>query len=443
MIGKKIGLALCFAAIIGQADAQELGIGLNGGLQGMRYPLQNGESKPLPGATLGMTFVFKLNDQWGLLTGIAGGLYRTQANLQDSLAFSYGQVDDAGSAFRYNLKFKGYKETQQFFAASIPLLLQYHTANAGIQWWFNGGGKIFFPFNTSVQVSAEQLSLSGYYPDFNLEVSNLPQHGFGTVNGWKSSATAQLKPAGALSAATGVSFGIAPGTRLYAGIYIDYGLTDLRAKSDSMPLVTYSPAGINKIQANGVLNMQNSGQAKLFSFGLQLRLSFGSKHKKSSATPTGKEEPQPSPTIATTVPAKQTPPPTTSTPPPTTPTPPPTAPVSSEDLYEALKSPVVFGIPGETSIPQIQQQRLDDVADLLKQYSDIRISIVGHICNSDNVTEYKKVGIARARAVADYLQSKGIDRRRMDISPAVSIHPFVSYDPAANYRNRKVVITVE
>jgi outer membrane protein OmpA-like peptidoglycan-associated protein len=451
MIGKRIGLAVCLAAIINHAGAQELGIELNGGLQGMRYPLQNGESKPLPGGSLGLNYTFQLSKGWGLLTGIAGGLYRTEASLNDGMVLSYDQVDDAGSAFQYNLKPTGYKETQQFFAATIPLLLQYHTADAGMQWYFNGGGKVLFPFNSTIQVSAQQLSLSGYYPDFNLEVSNLPQHGFGTVNGWKASATTQLKPAAALSAATGLSFGISSGTRLYAGVFVDYGLTGLKAKHDSMPVITYSPAGINKVQANSVLNTQNAGQAKLLSFGLEVRLSFGPTHAKATVPPKTKEELPPPPVVTPTPrpatqppqPKTQPPPPTTQPPPPTTQPPPPTTPDSSDDLYEVLRNPVVFGIPGETSISEIQQQHLDKIANLMKQYSDIRISIVGHICDGDNVTENKKVGEARAKAVADYLRSKGIDRRRMDISPDVVADPFVSYDPQANYRNRKVVITEE
>jgi outer membrane protein OmpA-like peptidoglycan-associated protein len=83
------------------------------------------------------------------------------------------------------------------------------------------------------------------------------------------------------------------------------------------------------------------------------------------------------------------------------------------------------------------------VANILKQYPDIRISITGHTCNSDKETENIQTGIARATAVALYLRSKGIDRSRIDISSDSESHEYLSYDPAANYRNRKAVITVE
>ncbi len=292
MVRKIVVIAVCLTAIITRSRAQELGIEVNGGLQGTQYQLQNGQNKQLPGGSLGLSYIFRLSSRWGLHTGITGGFYRTQAALPDGVVFTSDQVDDAGSAFQYQVKAGGYKETQRFLAASIPLLLQYHTTGS-TQWYIEGGGKVFVPFHTSIQVSAQQLSLSGYYPDFNLNVSNLPQHGFGTLHGWKSSTTSELKPAAALSAATGLGFRLSPGARLYTGLYVDYGLTDLNDKNGTMPLVTYSSTGINGVRANSVVNMQNAGQVVLLSFGLgkaeRFRISKGktchpSQNKRRTAT---------------------------------------------------------------------------------------------------------------------------------------------------------------
>jgi OOP family OmpA-OmpF porin len=412
MIKKIIGVAVCFTAIITQAGAQGLEIELNGGLQGTQYPLQYGQNHKMPGGSLGLNYTFRLSSRWGLLTGISVGLYRTQASLQDSIVFTSYQVDDAGSAFQYSIKTEGYKETQQFFAASIPLMLQYHTPGAGTRWYFDCGGKIFIPFNTSIQVSAERLSLSGYYPDFNVEVSNLPQHGFGTITGWKASSNAKLKSAAALSAASGISFSLSPGTRLYTGLYIDYGLTGLKEKNDSMLLVTYSSKGITGVRAGSVLNMPNTGQVTLLSFGLQLKLSFGSAKPKHADRAVTKEEKQ--------QPANDT---------------------IRDDQYWMIERPVVFGILGETSVPEIEKPHLTEVAKIMKQYPGIRVSIVGHICDDEMETENRKVGAARAKAVARYLQGKGIDRGRMDISSVSKSDPVMNY--SANYRNRRVDITVE
>jgi OOP family OmpA-OmpF porin len=484
MTRKIIAVAVCFTAIITQAGAQELGIELNGGLQGTQYTLQNGQTKPLPAASLGLSYIFWLSNRLGLHTGVMGGLYRTQASLQDGAVFTSYQVDDAGSAFQYNVKTEGYKETQRFFAASIPLLLQYHTTGADKQWYIEAGGKVVVPFNSSVQISAQQLSLSGYYPDFNLNVSNLPQHGFGALKGWNGNATSVFKPAAALSAATGLIFRISPGTRLYTGLYLDYGLTDLKEKNGTMTLLTYSSTGINGTHANGVLAMPNASQVTLLSFGLQVRLSFGSvKAKPAAQSKTAQSQTVQPQTVPPTTTQPATVQPKTVQPAPVQPVPVQPAPVQpapvqpktiqqttdqpkkvqstteqpttkKEPLQPAISSisdseivvmqrPVLFGIIGESSIPEFAKLQLDKVAKMMKQYPDIRISVVGHICNSGTETEDVKVGAARANAVARYLRGKGIDRGRMGISSVGESDPVRSNNPAANYRNRRVVITVE
>lgn len=411
MIRKISGIAICLTAIIAQAAAQGLNIGLNGGLQGTRYQLQNGQSQLLPGGSLDLGYRFRLGNSWDLLSGITGGIYRTQASLPDGVVFSSFQVDDAGSAFQYTMKTVGYKETQQFFAAGVPLLLQYHTTGTGVQWYFDGGGKVFVPFNSSIRVSAAQLTLSGYYPDFNIAISNLPQHGFGTINGWKASATTQLRPSATLSAATGLSFPLSSGARLYVGLYVDYGLTDLKSKTDSMPLVTYSPTGITGVHAGSILNGSGAGQVSVVSFGLQLRLSFGSSRAKAAGRSAEPRQPADS-TIG-------------------------------DGVYELIERPVVFGVVNVTALPEIQKGHLDEVADLMKQYPTIRISIVGHTCDGDNEKESKKIGTARARSVARYLRSQGIDPRRMDVSAVSVSDETAPSDPPANYRNRRAVITAE
>jgi outer membrane protein OmpA-like peptidoglycan-associated protein len=428
MIRQAIGIAVLCAAIITQARAQGLTIELDGGLQGTQYQLLNGQNKPLPAGSLGLLYTFRLGKNWGLITGITAGVYRTQATLPNGTVFSNDQVDDEGSAFQYSMKTEGYKETQQFVAAGVPLLIQYHTAGPGTQWYVNGGGKVVFPAAASIQISAQQLNLSGYYPDYNISVSNLPQHGFGTITNWKAGTTSELKPAAALSVATGLSFKLSGSARLYTGLYIEFGLTDLKSRNDSLPFVTYSPTGVSGIKASSVLNMQNAGQMKGVAFGLQLRLGFGGNRTRSAARPATETESSNPPSPEN--PATRANPPN------------PADSLISDDEANAIERPVIFGTIDETILPEIQKTHLDQVAEILLQYPGLRISLVGHICNSETETEKTKVGMARARAVARYLQSKGIDRSRMDVSAVNQSDPVTPFNPPANFQKRRVVITI-
>jgi OOP family OmpA-OmpF porin len=490
MIRKIAALTLCFIAIVSLAGAQELGIELDGGLQGMRYTLQNGQTKLLPGGSFGVNYTFPLSGGLGLLTGVTAGLYRTQATPQNSLAFSYPQVDDQGSAFLYNVRLTGYKETQRTLAVTIPVLLQYHTDGAGAQWYFDAGGKLFLPANTNSQASAQQLSVSGYYPNYDLVISDLPKHGFGTVDGWKSSTTTQLKPGAALSAGTGLAFGISPGIRLYAGVYVDYGLTALRTGKDSMPLITYGHSGIGNVKTNGEFNTSSAGQPKLLSFGLQVRLTWGARPARHTARRKAqdsvlagaqfsiqqKDVDQPAQGSAQSTqgaaqpaqgaaqsaqgavqPAQDSAQSTQGAAQPAQGVQPqargvvqskavPVAPVSagvplSDSELVTLQRPVVFGLVGNKDIPETQTLILDDVVSIMQKHPGLRVSVVGYICDDVKEAESSKVGEARARAVARYLERKGIDRRRIDISYDKESEPSTTYDPAANYLNRRVVVS--
>jgi len=414
-----IRLIICLSLITilkcSPAAAQGLYVQLDGGLQGMHYTLPNGQVQPQPGGSLGLGYGFRLGGSLELLTGFTGGIYRTKATLQNGVISSSYQVDDAGSAFQYRVKATGYKETQRFYALSVPLLLQYHTQDPLLQWYIDGGAKVFVPFGSSAEVSAGQLVLSGYYPDYNIEVSNLPQHGFGTINGWKSSASPQLKPSAALSAATGVNFSLAPQTRLYAGLFVDYGLTGVTKNGGStMPLIGYNPTGVSSVQAGSVLDQRSTGKASLFSFGLQVRLSFGLGGR--SGGPGKKEK----------TPAQQA-----------------VADTLSEDQREQIEEIVVFGLLGEAAVPEIQKKHLDEVAGLLKRFPALRISITGHVCDGDNEPEDKAVGVERAKVVASYLRDKGVDAGRMDVSPAAEKDVSEPFNPLANYRSRRVVIKIK
>src|SRR5579872_83128 len=292
MTGRLMGLIACFTAMLPAARAQRLNIELDGGVQGTHYRLPGGSTHILPGGSIGLLYAFPLQSQLDLLTGISAGVYRTEARLPDGTTFTNYQVDDQGSAFEYKMRTTGYRETQQFIAAGVPVLLQYHTAVGGKEWYVNAGGKIFFPASDHINLSAQQLSLSGYYPDYNVELSDLPKHGFGKLNGWKAGTSVDLKPTAALSASTGIGFTLANKMVLYAGLFADYGLTGMQKRHDSMPLFTYNPAGISGTRANGVLNMPNTGPMNLLAFGLQVRLSLGPVGRKPAASPARRESGQ-------------------------------------------------------------------------------------------------------------------------------------------------------
>src|SRR6185437_6046944 len=279
---------------------------------------------------------------------------------------------------------------------------------------------------------------------------------------WSGSTTYKLKTAAALSAEAGLSFALSGHTMLYTGVYADYGLTNMRGKTgNSAALVSYNADGLTGVQAGSVLNVPRTGNARLLSDGIRVKLGFGAsgkgKHgmkrpasdqaqpaaeqpKQMQDSAKAKEQPmkpreqpmKPQDSVATSIP--------------------PSRPLQDSEAVQAVERPgseavetiqrtVVFGILNKVDVPEGMQTHLDSVADIMNRYSDIRIAITGHTCSIGTERENIKIGEARAGAVAAYLQRKGIDRSRMDIHSAGESDPLVpNSSPANRSKNRRVAI---
>lgn len=443
MTSKIVTIGICLLMCSFKGQSQEFGVELNGGLQGLSFDIAGGgQSKPQAGGSVGVHYIFPLSSHFGLLTGIGCGYYNTKASPQNDATYSSWQIDNTGSAFQYNVSTKGYSETQRFFAANIPVMLHYHTVGNNTQWYLNAGAKFILPFNAKIKAEAQQLDLSGYYPDFNVEVFNVPQHGFATLNNWQSTRNIELKPTATISASTGVSFKMGERMRLYTGVYLDYGLTEMKKADNYNSLIGYNSAGTVNPMAGGVFSLGNTGQAKLFACGLQVKLGL----ERRKAKPVQQPSPEPMQQV-TAQPA---------TPPQEQPkqpvqeeivqAPPQPIPMPVMSVADSLvfKQPVTFGVLGQTTIPENAYPRLDSMATILNKYPGTQLEIVGHTCNIGSENENIKVGEERAKAVAAYLQNKGISSDRMHVRSAGLSDPIVPNNSSFNRQvNRRVTIILK
>ncbi|HEY1202015.1 MAG TPA: OmpA family protein [Niastella sp.] len=438
-----IGFCLLMCSFNGQS--QEFGIEVNGGMQGVRFDNPGGsQSKPQAGGSVGVQYIFPLSAHFGLLAGIGCGYYNTKATLHDGATYSSWQVDNTGSAFQYNINTTGYSETQRFLAAAIPVMLHYHTIGNNTQWYLNAGTKFILPFHAKIKTTAQQLNLSGYYPDFNVEVFNVPQHGFAAISNWQSSRNIELKPTATLSGSTGISFKMGERMRLYTGVYIDLGLTDMKKADSYNSLIGYNATGTTNPPAGGVFRVGNTGDAKLFACGLQVKLGLERKKRKPVQQPSA----EPVMEVAQQVTAQPVTPPQEQPKPAVreevVQTPPPVNQVMSAADSLVFKRPVTFGVLGQTTIPEAAYPHLDSMVSILNKYPATHLEIVGHTCNIGSENENIKVGEERAKAVAAYLQNKGVAAERMQLRSAGLSDPIVPNSSANNRQaNRRVTIILK
>jgi peptidoglycan-binding protein ArfA len=112
------------------------------------------------------------------------------------------------------------------------------------------------------------------------------------------------------------------------------------------------------------------------------------------------------------------------------------------DITSLLKTPINFQTDGSTLTPASQQQ-LTQIADKLRACPDPKVAVVGHTDSSGNDAINVPLSGIRAKAVGDYLVSRGVVADRVTSKGVGSAEPIAPNDtPAGKAQNRRVDITV-
>lgn len=258
------------------AQSSEFSISAGTGIAGLKYATAGGSSKLKIGyqATAGYTFFFHRN--WGISTGIELGYYQTNAGLSPENVYKSNMVDSEGEGFELRAQARGYEEKQRLYTLNIPLLAHFQApAGKGTQWYTKVGIKLSIPWKATFHAHADEIQASGYYPNMDLLITELPAHGFGKQANWKGEGNYSLNPSASLAAETGIRFRMAPGRYLYAGGYIDYGLNNVKKDEAEPSLFSYNLTSINNSKATGIFSLPNTtGNVRLVAYGIRLGFAF-------------------------------------------------------------------------------------------------------------------------------------------------------------------------
>lgn len=272
-------LVVCMASL--GITSQEISVYVSGGLQGLNNSYSRGTSTLNVGGNLGFQYSFGIAENFSIITGVEVGLYGNGFGL-DNYNFTSNEIDDQGSAFEYRVQIQNYAEESNFQSVNIPLLLQFRP-NIRFPMYINVGGKIIVPSQQNVESSAQQVQTSGFFPNFNVLIDNLPQRGFGNLNTLSTEKNNNLTTAFAASLEIGTIISLRQ-NKIYLGAYVDYGLTDARGTiitSQEQPLVSYSPQGVNEASLNNTLtSFVDTNEAKILAYGIQLKYSFGMRKRR-------------------------------------------------------------------------------------------------------------------------------------------------------------------
>lgn len=432
---------LLMISISANAQKQEFSIAVGGGLQGIQYKLKHGDASLKPGFQLGFGYMRNIHTRWGISTGLELGLYQSKASLSSNVLYTTNETDSENSAFEYRVKASGYREEQKVWALNIPLMLQFHPEFNKNGLYAQLGMRMGISVSSRYSTSADQIVATGYYPDYNLEITELPVHGFGTQLGWKGEGEYDLKPSWSAAAEAGWRLRLSAGNHLYAGLFIDYGLNDIKTEGNGA-LLGYQPTGLAKSQATGLFALKGeAGNARLMAYGIKLRIGFGSGKLKKKTIPAPVIVPPPAPvpvkdTAVAIVPDRVEPVVADTV----------EAVVTELDTLTAeeikiLEMPFLFGKVGDTTLSEAAKQHASAIAEILKKHQGVSVSIEGHTCDIGTPVVNEKVGLARANTVAAALQAQGIDAARLQPVSRAHLEPVAPNNTEGNRKkNRRVIL---
>lgn len=275
---KNILIAVLLLGVL-RVQSQEITAHLGAGLSNLSYSSSQGSSSGGLGFQLGVQYRYEIDPMFSVISGLEFAMYNSTSTLKDGV-YTSNEVDENTSAFKYRVTTKGYTEQQQFNTLNVPILFQARfDTTMQTSFYVNGGFKVHVPIGNTLKATSEAITTTGFYPNLNLALENIEGKGFGTLNNFsKESRYNDVKTAFSVTLEGGAIF-IINQADLYAGVYIDYGITSMYSADNQSNILQYKPTDVKNAEPNGVFNLNKEINPKLLIFGLQVRYAFTSSKK--------------------------------------------------------------------------------------------------------------------------------------------------------------------
>jgi hypothetical protein len=234
---------------------------------------------------IGLGYTYSLTPQWGLVSGLeiksfTANVDVTSLDDRSRELYSYdGRTED----MYFNSRLFGFNERQRITRLQIPLLAEFRFPyyGDGFVWFVAAGAKLGFNMSGKYEAKANRLVTTGYFPEWEQTLHNVPEHGFADRNNlsWSD----KLNDFGfnlSFTAETGARWSVTRHLGIYAGIYFDYGYASVTTKPET-GIVNYQPDNRNTFAYGSILTsaQQNSGERfidkiNLLSIGVKLKIGW-------------------------------------------------------------------------------------------------------------------------------------------------------------------------
>lgn len=278
-ITKYLPILLCVFICFNSATSQErnqVSVYAKGQFSKLDFDYTQGKSDMDNGYGFGINYAYYINENWSLVTGAEFQTFSSNIFLADT-AGSSEAVDSEGENFEFRYAVSRYSEDQKTDFINIPIKLRYETTGE-VSYYVAGGVKVGFDMNSSYNFKALNISTSGYYPQYDAELLGPRFMGFGEFDRLEGESDLELGLNYILNLETGVKLETGQNQHLYLGLFLDYGLSDLKKENETKNFLSYradEPMNfdIRSTLYAGTGNTSFVEEVKTIAFGL--KLSYG------------------------------------------------------------------------------------------------------------------------------------------------------------------------
>jgi len=255
-----------------QESKHEISIAVGGPFSFLKYH-SAGEVQTGNGINAGIRYSYYLNEGLSIGIGAEYQTYNTDGKF-GYLAGQYMTTDAEEENFQFRYKATNLREEQKLGYINVPLVLQFETPGTS-KLYLAGGFKVGFAISGSYETKIQNLTTSGYYPQYNVELFSPAFAGFASTDNVKI-AKQDIDTDVSYSATieTGLKQKISEKGWIYIGVYLDYGLNNIYDKDNTKNLVEYHPELPVQLQYNSVLETPYANDVRLVSYGLKLRFAL-------------------------------------------------------------------------------------------------------------------------------------------------------------------------
>ncbi|WP_055093581.1 outer membrane beta-barrel protein [Flavobacterium aquidurense] len=255
-----------------QDKKQEISISVGGPSSFLKYNTP-GDIVPGNGINAGIRYSYYLNEGLSIGIGVEYQTYNSDVKFQ-SIGGQYNTVDSEDEAFQFRYRATNLREEQKLGYVNIPIGIQFETEGSS-KLYLAAGAKIGFATSGSYESKMDNLTTSGYYPQYNVTLFSPAFAGFASTNNVKTSKQdIDTEVSYSATFETGLKQSIGDRSAIYIGVYLDYGLNNIYDKSNNKPLVEYTPELPVVLKNNSVLDSPFANNVRLVSYGLKLRFAL-------------------------------------------------------------------------------------------------------------------------------------------------------------------------